>query len=89
MTNLIVAIDLVIILAFCLYQVLTKRAIKREAKKFDRATLTITDFAIEIKNLPDRDFYKNDPEVLRALLHDHVRNVTSKQEQLISFDHGE
>lgn len=51
-----------------------ERLIKREAKDFDKATYTITDFTLKVMNLPSQKFYK-DTQQLRALMTEHMKVV--------------
>jgi hypothetical protein len=52
LTNIVIGLDLIIVIAFCIYTLTMDKLIKREASEFDTKTLTLTDFALKITNLP-------------------------------------
>lgn len=53
LTALVMGIDILIVFIFVAYVVFMVSLIKKESRKFDRYTFTITDFTLQIKNLPD------------------------------------
>jgi len=52
LTVVVMGMDILIVLIFVLYVMFMVNLIKKESRKFDRYTFTITDFALQIKNLP-------------------------------------
>ena len=71
MISLVVALDLAIFLAYILWIYIAKGLIVKEATEFDSATVSITDFALKITNLPDLPEYK-DEMYLKAMLTNHI-----------------
>ena len=69
LTALVMGIDILIIFIFVAYVVFMVSLIKKESRKFDRYTFTITDFALQIKNLPDQKHWGTEQQ-LRALILD-------------------
>jgi len=53
LTVVVMGMDILIVLIFVLYVMFMVKLIKKESRKFDRYTFTITDFALQIKNLPN------------------------------------
>lgn len=53
LTSLVISIDLAIVVGFIIYIYGVKNCIKKESKLFDVETITVTDFALRFKNLPN------------------------------------
>lgn len=60
LTNIVLGLDLLIVTAFCIYTLMMDKLIKKEASIFDSKTLTITDFALKITNLPSQNVYQDE-----------------------------
>lgn len=52
LTTLVVVMDLFVVVLFVAYLLSIEWLIKRESKKYDHHTFTVTDYALKIKNLP-------------------------------------
>jgi len=69
LTGVIMGFDILIVFIFVFYVMSMVRLIKQESVKFDRHTFTITDFALQIKNLPNKRHWETEQQ-LRALILD-------------------
>jgi hypothetical protein len=56
---LVVSLDLVVSIAFVIYISILKRFIKSEKVEYDERLLTITDFAVRVKNFPKAKEFKS------------------------------
>lgn len=74
LTKMVFALDILIVLGFVMYLIAMDYAIRRERTVFDVENLTVTDFALKIKSLPN-DFQQKDMhklvQKLRNIINDH------------------
>lgn len=70
--------DAVIVLGYVVYVLTIKSLVKKEVEFFDIETVSIEDFAIQIKGIPPKSIYKHKTN-LRAMLTDHFEKIVSKQ----------
>jgi hypothetical protein len=64
---MVIALDMAVVLGFGIFIIMQKYLIIKEAKEFNDATSTITDFAIIVKNLPPASEYQTEAQ-LKAML---------------------
>jgi hypothetical protein len=69
--SIVVYIDMLVIILFLIYIEVTEKALKMFVDKFKDNTIEMTDFTIQMKNLPEDKEYGGNTEHLKAYLHAH------------------
>ena len=80
LANIVIACDAAICLIWAINIAWLARAIRREQHIVDLQFVQITDFAVRIKNLPEKDKYDS-LDQLKAQLELHIKDVVSKEPQ--------
>ena len=80
LTYVIVCCDIAICLLFVLNAVWIHKWTLKEEHELDVETVSLTDFAVRIKNLPRRGEYDGSIDELRALLYNHIIKIIKNEE---------
>ena len=73
-TGLVFALDIIIVVVFCIYLTVMDYLVKKETMEFNAKNLTITDFALKFSNIPEKSMW-NDESQLKAKLNDYIEEI--------------
>ena len=80
LTQLVILLDSVVVLSFVVYIIAIKARVKKEVDFYDLETVSIEDFAIQVKGIPPKSVYKHKTN-LRAMLTAHFEKIVANQPQ--------
>lgn len=83
LTYTVVACDMAICILFVLNAVWILQFIKKEERDEDKRIVNLSDFAVQIKNIPSADNWNQNHELLRVMLFWHITEVVKKEPQVI------
>jgi hypothetical protein len=78
LTQFVILLDAVVVLSFVVYIITIKRLVRKEVDFYDLETVSIEDFAIQVKGIPPKSVYKHKTN-LRAMLTAHFEKIVANQ----------